>query len=145
MKQILLIVIALFITACDPGYVINYQVSPEIVPKSGVTNTYNAESGITKGELRGIFDKIADIYGLSVSNEADNKNGLSYFRSWDGASKMHPRSISITVIKEENEMKWNINIFEWLVSKQTEFGANFEASLLEALSVKQNMQVERVE
>ena len=145
MKQILVIVIALFITACDPGYVINYQVSPEIAPKPGVTNTYNAETRITRDELQVILENIADTYGLSVSNEADNKSGLSYYKYWDGASKKHPRSISITVNKEEKEMKWNISIFEWLVSKQTEFGAKLEASLLEALSVKQNIQVKRVE
>ncbi|MFV1985533.1 MAG: hypothetical protein ACC657_18435 [Thiohalomonadales bacterium] len=145
MKPIIVITIALLIAACDPGYVINYRVSSSVVPEPSVTKTYRAESGITESEMREILENVADTYGLSESGRSGGKDELHYSRYWDGASRKHPRTFSISAKKVENDIGWNVSLFEWLVSKQTEYGAKLEATLIKALSVKNNWQVKRVE
>lgn len=145
MKQFSLILIACLLMACDPGYVINYHVLPDHRTEQGITKAYIAETKINKSEIEAILNNLANTYGLSRSDVTDGNGTLTYSRYWDGASNKHPRSITLSMHNNETQAGWEISVFEWLTSSQTEFGEMLETALVKALSAKDNWQVKRVE
>ena len=112
--MLLLIVI---LPACDPAHIVRME-----------ANQYN-HKGLPVTE---IVKDIAKKYGLALS-PVQRQGQINYSRNWDAKKNDHPKEIFLTITMSQSQDTWDIEIHEWLMFLQSNFGAKLEEEIKNTL------------